>query len=156
MNIINTSPNRDTQLINIYNQHLIEYTRTNFTDNNIINESISEYLNNINNLTMTENINNFNDNNFINFNDNNINEYTNENIVLDSFKYNILKQKLKLKTKDISNDETKECSICLQNITNQACVLDCDHYFHLNCIKKWVKHKPNCPTCPTCRQNIKL
>lgn len=49
--------------------------------------------------------------------------------------------------------EPLECSICLSNfLVNDVVIsLGCNHTFHNNCIKKWLKLKE---TCPTCKQNI--
>lgn len=62
----------------------------------------------------------------------------------------------------------KDCSICLEklNIKNieQSIELDCNHFFHTNCIKKWCKtcfskinsinKFNNVLNCPLCRQTI--
>lgn len=140
----NTNTNRDIHLINVYNEHLIEYSQNNFNDNTIINNLIEEYLNNINHLTTTHTTHTTPTTPTTHT----INEY-NLN------KYNMLKKSLKLKTKNISNDSIKECNICLENMNNGVCKLDCNHSFHLKCIKKWIKQKKDCPNCPICRKEIK-
>jgi hypothetical protein len=139
--LTNTNTNRDIHLINVYNEHLIEYSQNNFNDNTIINNLIEEYLNNINHLTTPTTTSTTSTTHIIN-------EY-NLN------KYNMLKKSLKLKTKNISNDSIKECNICLENMNNGVCKLDCNHSFHLKCIKKWIKQKKDCPNCPICRKEIK-
>ena len=32
------------------------------------------------------------------------------------------------------------CSICWCNLENDLYKTKCNHYFHLNCIFKWLKH----------------
>ncbi|OMJ90006.1 hypothetical protein SteCoe_7681 [Stentor coeruleus] len=41
------------------------------------------------------------------------------------------------------------CVICLDNICINQMIyeLDCKHFFHSKCCKKWFKIKPVCPTC---------
>jgi len=50
--------------------------------------------------------------------------------------------------------KTKECSICLEEITeNTVCsMLPCLHTFHNKCIKKWLTM--NKSTCPECRMRL--
>lgn len=40
-----------------------------------------------------------------------------------------------------------DCSICLDNISNDAHYLLCGHIFHSKCIRKWVIHHKTCPMC---------
>ncbi|CAD8046456.1 unnamed protein product [Paramecium primaurelia] len=40
-----------------------------------------------------------------------------------------------------------ECIICLQKISNKYVKLQCDHYFHKECIDNWIKQKQICPLC---------
>lgn len=44
-----------------------------------------------------------------------------------------------------------ECAICSEQIPDyyDACVLTCEHKFHVNCIQTWFMIKNN--TCPLCR-----
>ena len=42
--------------------------------------------------------------------------------------------------------ETKECSICLNEITIKA-TMPCGHSFCSDCILDWMKKKMNCPNC---------
>ncbi len=46
------------------------------------------------------------------------------------------------------------CNICLENFENNniARELHCKHYFHQECIDKWLEDKLECPLC---RQNLK-
>ncbi len=43
--------------------------------------------------------------------------------------------------------ETDElCSICFDNFTvDEIYELKCKHYFHINCLDKWLQHKHTCP-----------
>ncbi len=55
-----------------------------------------------------------------------------------------------LPIKAIENHIEKECSICQTNfcLGEKITILtDCDHCFHYNCLKQWVKNKVNCPLC---------
>ena len=43
-----------------------------------------------------------------------------------------------------------KCSICLEYInkkTKASCITNCDHIFHIACIKVWLKNNQNCPMC---------
>ena len=65
--------------------------------------------------------------------------------------YNDYKKNKNLKEKLI-NDDIEICSICLEKLKDNKCViLSCEHIYHKVCIKKWLK-KNN--TCPNCRINI--
>lgn len=44
------------------------------------------------------------------------------------------------------------CSICLTDIIKNKVYLHCKHFFHKNCILKWLQNKD---TCPYCRKDIK-
>ncbi len=53
-----------------------------------------------------------------------------------------------IKTK--KTDES--CTICVENYKKyqNLIVLDCNHYFHKRCIKKWLtKQSSKCPLCRT-------
>lgn len=45
----------------------------------------------------------------------------------------------------------QECSICLENITNDNITTKCDHHYHKLCLDNW-RNINN--TCPMCRKNI--
>lgn len=68
-------------------------------------------------------------------------------------KYTFVDDKLlKGDTVIMSLGEEKICTICLENYKNQdkIIMLDCQHYFHIDCILSWfIMHK----TCPLCRNN---
>jgi len=43
-----------------------------------------------------------------------------------------------------------ECSICLEQFnssSNTSVILECNHIYHKNCIKKWLKNNDGCPMC---------
>ena len=42
-----------------------------------------------------------------------------------------------------------ECSICLENISSNQILLNCNHTFHKQCIDKWFLTNTNCPNCRT-------
>lgn len=44
-----------------------------------------------------------------------------------------------------------ECSICLSKGNKALCKTECEHYFHITCIKEWLKDNS---TCPICRRQI--
>ena len=39
------------------------------------------------------------------------------------------------------------CPICIENITDEVCKLPCGHYFHPECIYRWLLEKNVCPLC---------
>ena len=45
--------------------------------------------------------------------------------------------------------EKQECSICLTTIKKPICKTKCNHFFHITCVKEWMKNKANCPLCRT-------
>ena len=50
------------------------------------------------------------------------------------------------KIKDLINEKTISCSICLDTIDiNDKIKTRCNHIFHKNCLEKWKKN--NCPNC---------
>ena len=46
---------------------------------------------------------------------------------------------------------TKTCNICLE-INNDSLRLPCGHFFHEDCISKWLLEKSN--LCPICRKEV--
>ena len=40
-----------------------------------------------------------------------------------------------------------ECPICLEVLGTKYIQLECNHYFHKKCIKKWFKKDRSCPQC---------
>ena len=53
----------------------------------------------------------------------------------------------------LNDDQLKElnitdCTICFENINNNAIKTPCNHYFHQKCLDEWiVKNINNCPIC---------
>jgi len=45
-----------------------------------------------------------------------------------------------------NNEDSFECSICLDNITERKW-LKCAHVFCKKCIDTWIEHNKTCPTC---------
>eukprot|EP00477_Mikrocytos_mackini_P001259 GAHX01001345.1.p1 GENE.GAHX01001345.1~~GAHX01001345.1.p1 ORF type:complete len:429 (+),score=63.01 GAHX01001345.1:37-1287(+) len=42
--------------------------------------------------------------------------------------------------------ENRECSICLDDVEIGK-IIPCGHFFHTNCLKKWLENGRNCPVC---------
>ena len=49
--------------------------------------------------------------------------------------------------KGIQRQEDLSCNICTESLTEGKAVLDCDHFFCLECIKKWAEIENTCPLC---------
>jgi len=47
----------------------------------------------------------------------------------------------------IEKKEKTECSVCLEEITNDLFITDCKHKFHKKCINQWYDHSSECPNC---------
>ena len=49
----------------------------------------------------------------------------------------------------LEKGEQKNCSICLENfeVGEKIIYLPCFHYYHAQCIEKWVKNSDKCPLC---------
>lgn len=45
------------------------------------------------------------------------------------------------------NPLLNECVICFLPIKNNFAVLDCNHYYHCDCISEWIKINKSCPVC---------
>ncbi|KAM3198913.1 hypothetical protein P3L10_034350 [Capsicum annuum] len=63
-------------------------------------------------------------------------------------------RKFKLSTTDsysmlISTDKTWRCTICQEGykVDDEIGKLECGHYHHIECIKKWLMQKNACPIC---------
>lgn len=63
------------------------------------------------------------------------------------------KKPIKLQIDILKFSETekkhKTCTICQEDFNNEdnVSIIDCNHYFHENCISEWGKYKPECPNC---------
>ena len=44
-------------------------------------------------------------------------------------------------------DNKHECCVCLSKGSKAFCKTQCDHYFHITCIKEWLKDNTTCPMC---------
>lgn len=69
----------------------------------------------------------------------------------------ILKEKIN-KLKVGEKDKTKiTCAICMEENNKNILELNCNHRFHVNCIKTWIEREieeNRNPSCPFCRSNI--
>ncbi len=62
--------------------------------------------------------------------------------------YDYYKKNKNLKQKLINDSNNDICSICLENLKDDKCViLSCEHIYHKVCIKMWLKNNENCPIC---------
>jgi len=60
-----------------------------------------------------------------------------------------------VETETTREPEPKDCPICLESIsTEDSYITECNHTFHLNCIKRSVDSLNN--KCPMCRSSIDL
>ena len=94
------------------------------------------------------------DNDIILYRDINFNKFP--NILNDNDNYIKLIDKI-MKNTDIfvpieNYPDNTECTICLDTITSNCTKLDCDNYFHLNCIRNWLLRRNT--TCPVCRYDL--
>ena len=57
----------------------------------------------------------------------------------------------KIKKRKIKEDELilSECSICLENYNkgDKISILSCGHYYHSECLNRWIEKKEECPLC---------
>jgi hypothetical protein len=60
-----------------------------------------------------------------------------------------------------NNKDICDCGVCLSSIDSKhidySIQLECEHWFHSQCIRPWCERcldKNNQPTCPLCRQTI--
>lgn len=54
-----------------------------------------------------------------------------------------------LTDKEYLGNNNKDCIICLDafEINDRLTTLPCTHFFHCNCLEKWVKKNRSCPVC---------
>ncbi|XP_061857095.1 E3 ubiquitin-protein ligase TTC3 isoform X3 [Colius striatus] len=62
--------------------------------------------------------------------------------------------KSKWKKKDYTASSDDPCSICRDELSGDVCELECGHYFHRECIRRWLKQHSS--TCPMCRVHALL
>lgn len=61
------------------------------------------------------------------------------------YEYYLKNKNLKEK---LIKDDNDICSICLEKLKNDKCViLSCEHIYHKTCIQKWLKKNNSCPNC---------
>jgi hypothetical protein len=65
----------------------------------------------------------------------------------------------KQKYMDLKKEMRLKCHICMDEYKDNdpVSIVACPkkHYFHTNCINKWLEHNNHCPKCKTCcRPNI--
>lgn len=57
-----------------------------------------------------------------------------------------------------SSEENSDCAICLDKFDSKkmVCQLQCNHYYHLNCIYQWLERENSKKACPLCNQPNRL
>ncbi|KAL7081911.1 hypothetical protein ACP275_14G068200 [Erythranthe tilingii] len=45
------------------------------------------------------------------------------------------------------DDDFGTCTVCLEGFSNDAYSMPCEHYFHGDCIREWLRTSHNCPVC---------
>ena len=89
----------------------------------------------------------------IKFENNYIDElfYSLDNINNNPIKDNLFERMPKHIIKDINklSEDNKTCLICLENYKNldNTVILPCIHFYHIECIEKWLKKHDFCPLC---------
>ena len=59
----------------------------------------------------------------------------------------ILSELADLKMKEYNSKNDEICVICLENLRDNTTMKNCNHFFHLSCLKNWHKTNRNCPIC---------
>ncbi|KAL8159723.1 hypothetical protein V2J09_001260 [Rumex salicifolius] len=57
---------------------------------------------------------------------------------------------------DLSSNENAQCAVCLAEYRKEDIVRilpQCSHYFHMNCIDKWLLQNSTCPVCRVSLRN---
>jgi hypothetical protein len=51
---------------------------------------------------------------------------------------------------------SEACSICYEQMHKNNCIrlYDCDHFFHLDCLRKWSAGEATNGSCPLCRRSL--
>lgn len=67
------------------------------------------------------------------------------------------------KLKNVKNITYRDCPICFEefNEEDNISILECDHYYHTECIKKWINtpqldkyNRKITKNCPLCREPL--
>ncbi|EYU32799.1 hypothetical protein MIMGU_mgv1a023328mg, partial [Erythranthe guttata] len=45
------------------------------------------------------------------------------------------------------DDDFGTCTVCLEGFSNEAYSMPCEHYFHGDCIREWLRTSHYCPVC---------
>ena len=63
--------------------------------------------------------------------------------------YIIITKNVKINEYILNEDNNEKCSICLEdfNIGDTLNELNCNHFYHKECINNWIKSNNNCPMC---------
>ena len=59
----------------------------------------------------------------------------------------ILSDLADLKMKEYNPKHDEICVICLENLRNDTTMKNCNHSFHISCLKNWHKTNRSCPIC---------
>ena len=136
-------------------EYIIEYTITNNADMDVL-----RFINRYNRYNRNSEL-----LNMLSFFDNNINPFDlipfssnddisrpeiarRENINIPVYDYEEVLQ-------DTEKEYDKTCSICLSDFNNEdkVSITECDHIYHNDCIKKWLRINN---TCCICKQELKI
>ena len=142
-------------------QRFIRIENGNIQHNFQSNESLNSMLNDFNNFGININLNGQNQNRNNNQNNNNINvnnddddEENNENLSeFDKKKQNLFLEMDEYQYKHIQKYESRketECAICLEEFKGIDIIkafYKCEHIFHKQCLKSWLKRSNQCPLC---------
>ena len=85
--------------------------------------------------------------------DRNDNDNDNRNDINESLRNSLLTKIEGKKSSYEKDNENDICSICLENFVkkDKIITLDCEHYYHDDCITNWLKKDQSCPLC---RENL--
>ena len=149
---INFQENESDQEINSYKDFNINNEMGN--EDTFNNEGIlisRNILSNYNSQEFIDEIDNYNIiNNSVYYE--RINSYSRNSIIKDiDIDKNKIIEKLNISTikDDLNNFLDDNCIICLEQYKkgDNYIILLCKHFFHENCIKKWIYRKNKCPIC---------
>ena len=86
------------------------------------------------------------------FNTTNTNEDNTNHILMS---HRTINDSTEILTHQSAENEEITCAICQENIENNNVIRKikkCNHFFHINCLDKWLE---NHATCPSCRTDIR-